>query len=101
MSASKCQVLWCLQGNRLQNVQFESPKMKLHEFVRMPTVTNWAKFAVQNLKGWSSDTTANSRAFVYFRAYIMFWSSGNFENSQHLSNSTELRTQDIAGSGEQ
>ena len=27
--------------------QFESPKMKLCEFVRVPTVSNWARFAVQ------------------------------------------------------
>ena len=30
-----------------QNVQFESTKMKLHEFVRVPTVSDRAKFAVQ------------------------------------------------------
>ena len=27
--------------------QFESPKMKLGEFVRVPTVSDWARFAVQ------------------------------------------------------
>ena len=47
MSASECQVLGGLWGNWLQNCQFESPKMKLHEFVRVPTVSDWAKFAVQ------------------------------------------------------
>ena len=47
MSASECQLFGCLRGNWLQNFQFESPKMKLHEFVRVPTVSNWAKLAVQ------------------------------------------------------
>ena len=31
----------------LQNFQFESPKMKFREFVRVPGVSDWAKFAVQ------------------------------------------------------
>ena len=47
MSASKCWVWGALRGNRLQNFQFESPKTKLCEFVRVPTVSDWAKFAVQ------------------------------------------------------
>jgi len=47
MSASECQVLGCLWGNRLQNFHLEFPKMKLCEFVRVPTVSNWAKFVVQ------------------------------------------------------
>ena len=47
MSASECRVLGGLRGNRLQNFQFEFPKMKLHEFVRVPMVSDWAKFAVQ------------------------------------------------------
>ena len=45
--SSECQVFGCLKGNWLQNFQFESPKLKLREFVRVPTVSNWAKFAVQ------------------------------------------------------
>ena len=47
MSASECQVFGGPRGNWLQNFQFESPKMKLREFVRVPTVSDWAKFAVQ------------------------------------------------------
>ena len=47
VTASECRVLGGLRGNQLQNFQFESPKMKLREFVRVPTVSNWAKFAVQ------------------------------------------------------
>ena len=31
----------------MQNFQSESPKMKLHEFVRGPTVSDGARFAVQ------------------------------------------------------
>ena len=38
---------WGLWGNQLQNFQFESPKMKLCEFVRVPIVSDWAIFAVQ------------------------------------------------------
>ena len=34
--------------------------------------------------------------FVYFRASVMC-PSHNFENSQHLSNSTKLQKKDIAG----
>ena len=40
MSASECQLFGGLQGNRLQNFQFESPKMKLCEFVRVPMVSD-------------------------------------------------------------
>ena len=47
MSASECQVLGCLWGNWQQNFQFESPEIKLCEFVRVPTVSDWAKVAVQ------------------------------------------------------
>ena len=47
MSASECYVLGCLRGNRLQNFQFESTNMKLHEFFRVPMVSDWASFAVQ------------------------------------------------------
>ena len=47
MSAFECQVLGCVRGNRLQNFQSESAKVKLHEFVRVATVNDWAKFAVQ------------------------------------------------------
>ena len=50
MSASECRVFGGLRGNRLQNFQFESPKMKLHEFVRVPTVSDWAIFAVPSSK---------------------------------------------------
>ncbi len=50
ISTSECQVLGYLWGNRLQNFQFETPKMKLREFARVPTVSNWAKFTVQILK---------------------------------------------------
>ena len=47
MYTSECQVLGYQRGNRLQNFQFETPKMKLCEFVRVPMVSDGAKFAVQ------------------------------------------------------
>ena len=47
MPASECQVFGGLQGNWLQNFQFEFPVKKLREFVSMPTVSDWATFAVQ------------------------------------------------------
>ena len=78
-----------------KKIQFESPKIKLSEFVMVHRVSNWAKFAVQISKGWSSNATANSRAFVHFRASIVC-PSRNFENPQRLSNSTKLWTKDIA-----
>ena len=53
-----------------------------------------------DLKGWSSDAIANSRAFVYFRASIV-GPPCNFENSQRLLNFAELRTMDIARSSKQ
>ena len=93
MSAFECQVFGGLQGNWLQNFQFESPKMKLHEFVKVPTVSNWANLQFK----WSSDAIANSRACVYFRPSITR-PPHNFENSRRLSNFTELWTNDIAGS---
>ena len=100
MSVPEYQVLGGLWGNRLlQNFQFESPKMKLREFVRVPTVSEWAKFDL-NLKGWSSDAIANSRAFDYFQPSIAR-TPRNFENSQRLSNFAELRTNNIAGSSKQ
>ena len=45
MSTSECQVFGRLLT--LQKFQFKFPKMKFHEFVRVPTVSDWAKFAVQ------------------------------------------------------
>ena len=91
----------CLQGNQLQNFQFESLEVKLCEFVRGPRVSDWAKFAVQIAKDEAPmHAIANIRAFVYFHASIVCPSS-NFENSQCLSNSTKLQTKDIAGSSEQ
>ena len=47
ISASEWQVLGYLRGNQLQNFQFDTPKMKLCEFVRVPTVSDRAKYAVQ------------------------------------------------------
>ena len=48
MSASECQDFGGLRGlPPWQNFQFEFPKMKLHEFVRVPTVSDGDKFAVQ------------------------------------------------------
>ena len=40
-------------------------------FVRVPTGKLPRNICSSNLKGWSSDTTANSRAFVYVCAYMM------------------------------
>ena len=56
MSTSECQVFRCLWGNRLQNFQFESPKIKLREFVRVPTVSD-SQICSSNLKR-ISDTIA-------------------------------------------
>ena len=53
-----------------------------------------------NIKRWSSDTIANSRAFVYFRASIVR-PSRNFVNSQHLWNFARLWTKDITRSSKQ
>ena len=50
MSASESVNVRFLGDYRLQNFQFEFPKMKIREFVRVPTVSDWAKFAVQILK---------------------------------------------------
>ena len=44
MSTSECRVFGDLP---LQYFQFEFSMKKLHEFVRVPTVSDWAKFAVQ------------------------------------------------------
>ena len=49
MPASEYQVLGCLRGNRLQNFQFESPKMKLREFVMVPMVSD-SQICCSNLK---------------------------------------------------
>ena len=74
--------------------------MKLREFVRVPTVSDWAKFAGQISKDEASNTIAKSRAFVYFRPSITR-PPCNFENSQRLSKFAELRTNDITGSSKQ
>ena len=76
MSVYECQVLGYLQVNQI------------------------CKISSLNLQGWSSDTTANSRAFVYFHVFTAC-PSHNFENSQCLSNSTELQTKDITRSSKQ
>ena len=47
MSASEYQVLGYLRVTDFAKFQFESPKMKLREFVRVPTASDGAKFAVQ------------------------------------------------------
>ena len=89
MSAFKGQVLGWLRGNRhCKNFQFEFPKMKFREFVRVPMVSDWAEFAVQISK---DEASTPSTMCPYC----------NFENSQHLSNSTELQTKDIAASSKQ
>ena len=76
----------------MQNFQFESPKMKPRESVRVPTVSDRAKFAVQI----SKDEAPTVRLlFIFARP------PRNFENSQCLSNFAELRTNDIAGSSKQ
>jgi len=83
-----------------KNFQFQSPKMKLHEFVRVPMVSDWARFAVQISKDEAptplliSDTIADSRAFVYFGASIAC-PPRNFENSQHLSNSKQRASPEV------
>ena len=56
------------------------------------TVSNWAKFAVQISKDEALMpllTVCYSRAFVYLHAFFVC-PSCNFENSQHISDSTEL-----------
>ena len=83
-----------------QNFQFESPKMKLREFVRVPTVSDWAKFAVQISKDEALTPLPKIGDFVYFCASITC-PSRNFENLQRLSDSTELQTKDITGSSKQ
>ena len=71
------------------------------EFVRVPMVSDWAKFAVQISKDEApTPLLTGGLSFVYFHASIAC-PSCNFENSQRLSNSTELRTKDIAGSSKQ
>ena len=65
MSASECQVLGCLWGNRQQNFHFESPKIKLCEFVRVPTVSDWAKFAVQILQDEALTPVGHLFIFVH------------------------------------
>ena len=80
----------------LQNFQFESPKMKLREFVRVPTVSDWAKFAVQ-----ISKDEAPTPLLTVGLLFIFGHPLRNFENSQRLSNFAELRTNDIAGSSKQ
>ena len=65
ISTSECQVLRYLQGNRLCKIS----SLKLQ---RWSSVSAHGKqlshICSSNLKGWSSDVIANSRAFVYFCA---------------------------------
>ena len=50
ISAFECLVLGYLWGNQLQNFQFETSKMKLREFVRVPMVSD-SQICSSNLKG--------------------------------------------------
>ena len=81
----------------LQNFQFEFPKMKLCEFVRGATVSDWAKFAVQISKD-EAPTPLLTVGLLFILCASITCPSHNFGNSQRLSSSTELRTKDIAGS---
>ena len=84
MFGFECQVLGCLQGNRLyKNFQRWSSMSLL-----VPTVREWAKFAVQI----SKDEVPTPS---------IVWPYRSFENSQHLSNSTKLKPKDIARSSKQ
>ena len=47
MSASECQVFGCLRGNQLCKISSLNLQRWSSEFVRVPTVSDWAKFAVQ------------------------------------------------------
>ena len=66
--------------------------MTLHKFVRVPRVSDWAKFAFQI----SEDEAVTPLLTVGL--FIFMSRSPNFENSQYLSNSTEFGTKDIARS---
>ena len=70
--------------------------MKLREFVRVPMVNDSARFAVQISKD-EAPTPLLTVGFLFIFVHL----SHNFENSQHLSNSTELQTKDITGSSKQ
>ena len=115
----------------LQNFQLESPKMKLCEFVRVPMVSDCAKFAVQISKDEAPTPLLTVKLFFIFEhlsrvhlatvkihsvsqtppnlkqvSCICFRASTvcpsrNCKNSQCLSNSTKLQTKDIAGSSKQ
>ena len=77
MSVPEYQVLGGLWGNRLCKISsLNLQKMKLRELVRVPTVSDWAKFAVQISKDEAPTPL-------------------------RLSNFAELRTNDIAGSSKQ
>ena len=69
MPASECQVFGGLRGNWLQNFQFESPKMKLCEFVRVPVVSPCAKFAVQISKN-EAPTPLLTAGFLFIFGHL-------------------------------
>ena len=101
MSASECQVLGYLWGNRLCKISsLNLQRWNWLWFCRVSTVSDWAKFAVQIPKDEAWMPLLTVGAFVYFCASIVC-PSRNFENSQRLLNSTELRTKDIARSSKQ
>ena len=84
MFAFECQVLGCPQGNWLyKNFQRWNSMSLL-----VPTVRDWAEFAVQI----SKDEVPTPS---------IMWPYRNFENSQRLSNSTKLQPKDIARSSKQ
>ena len=97
MSASECYVFWCLRGNWLQNFQFESPKMKLHEFVRMPTVSDWAKFALKISKDEAlMPLLTGGLVFIFLHLLCIHLATLNI----HIVSQTPLnfKQRDIAGS---
>ena len=84
MSTSECQVFGCLWGKRLSKIS----SLNLQRW-------NWvcegahgerlSQICSSDLKGWISNATANSRAYVYFHGSVLC-PSHNLKNSQHLSN---------------
>ena len=84
--------MWMSDFVRVPTGQFESAKMKLHKFVRVPRVSDWDKFAVQISKDEAPTLTLLTVGLLCIFCASIVRPSRNFENSQHLSNSAELKT---------
>ena len=99
MPVPECLGFRCLQGKK-QNFQFESPKMKLHEFVRVPRVSDWARRAVQISKD-EAPTPLLTAGLLFIFLHLLCVHLITLKIHSVCQTPLNFRTEDVARSSEQ